>query len=256
MRIGGSVALVSGGASGLGAGVVRMLVREGARVTIVDLAESNGKEVAAEYGAAARFEAADVTDADAVDIAVARCVEEFGRIDVCVTCAGIAPAARMVDRNGTMFPLDVFRRTIDINLVGTFDVMRHAAAHMAHNTPNDDGERGVIITTASIAGYEGQAGQVAYAASKGAVIAMTLPLARDLASLGIRVLSIAPGTMDTAMLSGFGAQLRENLIERAVFPRRAGTPEEFAQLVRAMIENAYLNGEVVRLDGATRLAPR
>jgi 3-hydroxyacyl-CoA dehydrogenase / 3-hydroxy-2-methylbutyryl-CoA dehydrogenase len=256
MKITGSVALVTGGASGLGAGVVRMLVREGAHVAIVDLAESNGKDVAAEYGGAARFEAADVADAHAVETAVARIVDEFGRIDVCVTCAGVATAARVVDRSGAMLPLELFRRTVDINLIGTFDVARHAAAHMARNDPNEDGERGVIITTASIAGYEGQIGQAAYAASKGAIIALTLPLARELASLGIRVLCIAPGTMDTAMLGGFDARVRATLMEHTVFPRRAGTPEEFAQLVHAMVTNAYLNGEVVRLDGAARLAPR
>jgi 3-hydroxyacyl-CoA dehydrogenase/3-hydroxy-2-methylbutyryl-CoA dehydrogenase len=256
MQLRDAAALVTGGASGLGAGTAQMIVDHGGRVGIVDLPGSAGAALAAELGAAARFVAADVTDPAQVQAAVDAVADHLGHIDLCVNCAGIAPAARMLDRAGAMFPLEMFRRAVDVNLVGTFVVVRHAARHMAANEPGADGERGVIVLTASIAGFEGQVGQAAYAASKGALIALTLPLARDLAGVGIRVMTISPGSMDTAMLAGFGDRVRETVVDTAVFPARAGTPAEFAHLVRAIAENVYLNGEVVRLDAATRLGPR
>jgi 3-hydroxyacyl-CoA dehydrogenase/3-hydroxy-2-methylbutyryl-CoA dehydrogenase len=256
VKLGESVALVTGAASGLGAATARLVAQAGGCVVLVDLPGSAGEGMAAELGERARFVAADVTDSDAVAAAVTAAVDEFGRLDLCVNCAGICPAARVVNRAGALFPLDVFRRAIDINLVGTFDVVRHAAGAMSRNEPRIDGERGLIVLTASIAGTEGQVGQAAYAASKGALVALTLPLARDLASLGIRVMTISPGSMDTAMFAGFGEGVRDSLLDTAVFPKRAGRPDEFARLVGTFAENTYLNGEVVRLDAATRLGPR
>lgn len=256
MRVADSVTLVTGGASGLGAATARLVTELGGRVAVVDLPGTPGAALAAELGAGARFVPADVTDTAAVEAAVDTVLAEFGRLDLCVNCAGICPAARVVNRAGELFPLDVFRRAVDVNLIGTFDVLRHAARAMTRNAPGADGERGLIVLTASIAGTEGQVGQAAYAASKGAIIALTLPLARDLASVGIRVMTISPGSMDTAMFAAFGDGVRDSLLDTAVFPKRAGRAGEFAQLVRAFAENPYLNGEVVRLDAATRLGPR
>jgi 3-hydroxyacyl-CoA dehydrogenase/3-hydroxy-2-methylbutyryl-CoA dehydrogenase len=195
----------------------------------------------------------DVTDTGQVTAAIAEAIDRFGRVDLCVNAAGISPAARMVGRDGELFPLDVFKRTIDINLVGAFDVMRQAAGIMCRNEPGESGERGLIINVASIAAFEGQAGQAAYSASKGGVVALTLPLARDLAKLGIRVVAVAPGIMDTPMLAGIDDKRRQALIDIHVFPKRLGTPEDFAHLVRCIMENTLLNGEVIRLDAATRL---
>jgi 3-hydroxyacyl-CoA dehydrogenase/3-hydroxy-2-methylbutyryl-CoA dehydrogenase len=256
MRIEDTVALVTGGASGLGEGVVRMVVGAGGRAVVLDRAESRGAELAGELGSAATFVPCDVTQPERVERAVADAAAAFGRIDVLVSSAGISPAARVVARDGTPFPLDLFRRGVDVNLVGLFDVLRHAAAVMTRNEPGADGERGLVVNIASIAGLEGQVGQASYAASKGGVIALTLPLARDLAQWGIRVMCICPGVMDTAMLAGSSDELRQALADINVFPKRLGRPDDVAALVRTFIEATYLNGEVVRVDAATRLAPR
>lgn len=256
MRVSESVGLITGGASGLGRGAAEMLVSAGGRAVILDRPESDGVAVAAELGHGAAFVGCDITDPTAVEDAVAEAADAFGRIDLLVSSAGISPAARVVSRDGAPFPLDLFRRGVDVNLVGLFDVLRHTAAVMTRNEPSEEGERGLIVNIASIAGLEGQVGQASYAASKGGVIALTLPLARDLASWGIRVMCICPGVMDTAMLADASDELREALADINVFPKRLGRPDDVAQLVRAFMENTYLNGEVVRVDAATRLAPR
>jgi 3-hydroxyacyl-CoA dehydrogenase / 3-hydroxy-2-methylbutyryl-CoA dehydrogenase len=253
MRVEDSVAVVTGGASGLGEGVVRMVVGAGGRAAVLDLPGSRGPEIAKELGDRVSFIEADVTETNQVAAAIDGAADAFGRIDVCVNCAGTSPAARVVDRDGEMFPLDMFRRTVDVNLNGLFDVVRHAARRMTANDPSPDGERGLIVNVASIAGYEGQVGQAAYSASKGGVIALTLPLARDLASWGIRVMAVCPGIMDTGMLAGIDDKRRNALLDVHVFPKRLGTPDDFARLVRSFMETTLLNGEVVRLDAATRL---
>jgi 3-hydroxyacyl-CoA dehydrogenase / 3-hydroxy-2-methylbutyryl-CoA dehydrogenase len=250
----GAVGLVTGGASGLGLGAVRMLVEEGARAVIVDLPSSPGAALAEEFGDAVVFAPTDVTETDQVQAAVHRAIDEFDRLDLCINCAGISPAHRVVRSDGTLFPLDMFRTAVDVNLIGLFDVVRNAAGAMARNEPGADGERGLIVNVASIAALEGQVGQAAYSASKGGVAALTLPLARDLASIGIRVMTVCPGIMDTGMLAGIDETRRSALIDLHVFPKRLGTPEDFAHLVRSFIANTLLNGDVVRLDAATRLA--
>jgi 3-hydroxyacyl-CoA dehydrogenase / 3-hydroxy-2-methylbutyryl-CoA dehydrogenase len=254
MKVEGLRALVTGGASGLGEATVRRLVAAGGSVAILDLASSKGAAVAEELGVS--FVAADVTDADDVAAAVDGAAEALGGIDLCVNAAGIAPAHRVLTRDGEMFPLELYRLVIDINLVGVFDVTRHAARHMAANEPNDDGERGVVVNVASVAAFEGQIGQAAYSASKGGIAAMTLPLARDLASYGIRVMSIAPGIMDTPILDAVSPDLKAQLAAVHVFPKRLGLPDEFAALVVHIVENALLNGEVIRLDAGARMGPR
>jgi 3-hydroxyacyl-CoA dehydrogenase/3-hydroxy-2-methylbutyryl-CoA dehydrogenase len=256
MHVGTATGLVTGGASGLGAGVVRMLISEGGQAIILDRVASGGAELAEELGPRCRFVECDVTDPVDVEHAVETAAEQFGRIDLLVSSAGVSPAARVVDREKNPFPLDVYRHGIDVNLVGLFDVLRHTAKVMSSNDPSDDGERGLIINIASIAGLEGQVGQASYAASKGGVIAMTLPLARDLASWGIRVMCICPGVMDTPMLAGASDELRQALADINVFPKRLGTPEDVAALVRTFMETSYLNGEVVRVDAGVRLQPR
>ncbi|QRP43098.1 SDR family NAD(P)-dependent oxidoreductase [Amycolatopsis sp. FDAARGOS 1241] len=253
MRIEGSVGLVTGGASGLGAGTARMLVAGGGRVGILDLPGSAGAEFAAGLGDAALFVPADVSDEAEVEKAVAQVADRFGRLDVCVNAAGISPAARVLSRKGELHPLTLFRRTVEINLVGAFDVLRHAVAVMSRNEPEPDGERGLIVNVSSAAALEGQAGQAAYSASKGGLVALTLPLARDLALWGIRVMTVCPGIMDTGMLAGADEKRRAALMDLHVFPKRLGRPDDFARLVASFMENELLNGEVVRLDAATRL---
>ena len=248
-----TAAVVTGGASGLGEGAVRMLAGAGGRAAILDLPGSAGAEIAAELGDSVVFIPTDVAVPDQVREALDGAREHFGRIDAAVCCAGISPAGRVVNKHHEMFDLDTFRRTIEVNLIGLYDVVRNAARHMADNEPGVDGERGVIVNVASIAAMEGQIGQTAYSASKGGIVGITLPLARDLAPLGIRVLAVAPGIMDTAMVAGLDDERRERLLDLSLFPKRLGRPDDFGALVRAFLETTFFNGEVVRLDSGTRL---
>lgn len=256
MQVAGSAGLVTGGASGLGRAVVEMLVEGGARAAILDLPESSGAAIAEELGDAAIFVPVDVRDTEQVAAAVATAADAFGRIDVVVGCAGVSPHRQIFANDGKLFPIELFRRTVDINLNGLFDVACRVAEQMVNNTPREDGERGLIVNVASIAGYEGQIGQTAYAASKGGVIALTLPLARDLAEYGIRVMGIAPGMVNTPMLASAAQEYRDSLADLQLFPSRFGRPSEVAALVRSFMEIALLNGEVVRLDAGVRLPPR
>ncbi|MEA2625994.1 MAG: hypothetical protein QOD06_2039 [Candidatus Binatota bacterium] len=250
------VAVVSGGASGLGEATVRRLLADGGRVAILDRPSSAGGELVRQLGDRARFVAADVTDGPGVENALAEVARAFGKIDVVVNCAGVGTAGRVLDKKGEPHALELFTMTIQVNLIGTFNVIRVAATHMAKNSPNADGERGVIVNTASAAAFDGQIGQAAYSASKGGVVGMTLPIARDLSSLGIRCVTIAPGTFDTPMLAMGGEELKNRLAAGIPFPKRVGQPGEFAALVAHVVGNAYLNGETIRLDGALRMAPR
>ena len=255
VRIDGSAAIVTGGASGLGEATVRSLAARGAVVTICDRDEARGVALARELGPTTRFVACDVTDPAQAEAAVAVACAELP-LRISVNCAGIGDAARTVARNGLAHDHDRYVRVITINLIGTFNTMVHAAADIAKGEPAEDGERGVIVNTASIAAYDGQIGQLAYAASKGGVVAMTLPAARDLSSVGIRVCAIAPGLMDTPLLGLLPEDARRALGEGIPFPKRLGQPPDFAALAVHIIENRYLNGEVIRIDGALRMPPR
>jgi NAD(P)-dependent dehydrogenase (short-subunit alcohol dehydrogenase family) len=256
MKLDGAVALVTGGASGLGEATVRAFVAKGARVAICDRTNSNGEKVAGELGNnQVIFTPADVTSADQVTQAVQQTVNKFGGIHIAVNCAGVGAAMKTTGKQGPM-PLEVFEMVIKVNLIGTFNVIRLAATEMLKNTPNDDGERGVVINTASIAAFDGQIGQAAYSASKGGVVGMTLPIARDLARDGIRCLTIAPGTFDTPMLAMLPEPQRQALGAQIPFPSRLGRPSEFAALAVHIVENVVLNGETIRLDGALRMPPR
>lgn len=247
--------LVSGGGSGLGAACVRMLVGAGGRVVIADVNRDAGAKLAAELGEAARFVATDVTDEASVQEAVATATRVHGALHGSIQCAGIVLAEKVLGKSGP-HPLASFNKVVQVNLVGTFNVVRLAAQAMAGNQPGPGGERGVIVNTASVAAFDGQIGQAAYAASKGAVAAMTLPLARELARSGIRVLAIAPGIFDTPMLAGLPEPARQSLGQQVPFPPRLGRPDEFAALVRHIIDNDMLNGTVIRLDGALRMAAK
>jgi NAD(P)-dependent dehydrogenase (short-subunit alcohol dehydrogenase family) len=254
MRIEGSVALVTGGASGLGRASVETLLARGGKAVVSDLPKSPGEAVAAELGASAAFAPTDVTNADQVQAAVDLAVERFGGVHIAVNCAGIGWAQRTVSKSGP-HDLKVFELVIRVNLIGTFNVMRLAAQQMSSQEPIGE-ERGVIVNTASVAAFDGQIGQAAYSASKGGVVALTLPVARDLAARLIRVMTIAPGTFDTPMLAGLPSDQREKLVEGIPHPHRLGQPAEFAALVRHIVENPMLNGETIRLDGAIRMPPR
>lgn len=256
MEVADSVAVVTGGVSGLGFGAASRLVANGASVVMLDINEERGKQAAHELGGQSRFIACDVSKPDDVEAAVAGAREAFGTIQILVNAAGVAPAQRTLSKDGTMFDLDLFKFTIGVNLIGMFDMIRNVAGVMAGNEAGGSGERGVIVNVASIAAYEGQVGQAAYSASKGGIVGMTLPIARDLGSAGIRVVTIAPGIMDTPLLSGAPQELRDALAQLHVFPKRLGTPEDFAHLVQAIVENEMINGEVIRLDAATRMPPR
>jgi NAD(P)-dependent dehydrogenase (short-subunit alcohol dehydrogenase family) len=255
MQIKGSTALVSGGSSGLGGACVRYLAAAGANVVIADLNRQEGEQLAAELGPLVRFVPADVTDEESVRRAVDAAVQSFGGLHISIQCAGIALAERVLGKSGP-HALASFTKVIAVNLIGTFNVVRLAAQAMAGNAPNAAGERGVIVNTASIAAFEGQIGQVAYAASKGGVAAMTLPVARELARLGIRVVTVAPGTFDTPLLAGLPEAARLSLGQQVPFPSRLGRPPEFAALIGHIVENEMLNGEVIRLDGALRMGPK
>jgi NAD(P)-dependent dehydrogenase (short-subunit alcohol dehydrogenase family) len=252
MEVQGAAALVAGGASGLGAATSRALAESGARVTIADLNEERGTALAEELGGA--FVAADVTDADAVRAAVERAAADGGlRISVC--CAGIGWAERLARSRGP-HDLEYFSNVVKVNLIGTFNVLRLAAAAMIANEPDGEGERGVCVNTASVAAFDGQIGQVAYSASKGGIVGMTLPAARDMASKGVRVMTIAPGLFDTPLLAALPEAARESLGAGIPFPSRLGRPEEYAQLVLQIVANPMLNGETIRLDGALRMPPK
>ncbi|MDT1062176.1 SDR family NAD(P)-dependent oxidoreductase [Paracoccus sp. CPCC 101403] len=255
MQIEGRVFVISGAGSGLGAAVARMAAAGGARVAILDVNADAGAAMVAELGSSAQFFRADVTDAAGGEVAIADAVRAFGRIDVAVNCAGIAPGERIVGRDGP-HALDSFARAIGINLIGTFNILRLAAAAMTLNDPDEGGERGVIVNTASVAAFDGQIGQAAYAASKGGVAALTLPAARELARHGIRVMTIAPGIFATPMMAGLPQEVQDSLGANVPFPPRLGQPAEYAALVRHIVENQMLNGEVIRLDGALRMAPK
>ena len=250
-----AVAVVTGGGSGLGAATVNEFAEHGARVVILDLPSSPGAKAAESLRERGTFVAADVTSGAEVEAALAQAAGRLGAVHVAVNCAGIGRAMRTLAKDGP-HSLDLFNKVIQINLVGTFNTIRVAAAQMAKNQPNREGERGVIINTASIAAYDGQIGQAAYAASKGGVVSLTLPVARDLASLGIRVCTIAPGVFETPMLGLLPDPARKALEASIPFPSRLGRPSEYAALARHIVENTMLNGETIRLDGALRMAPR
>ena len=249
-------ALVTGGASGLGEATARALAARGAAVTILDLQEERGQALAAELGGHTTYVRTDVTDEASVQAAVAEAAGKDRPLRIAVNCAGIGWAQRTVGRDGQPHALDAFVRTVMVNLVGTFNVLRLAAAAMAVTEPGEDGERGVIVNTASIAAYDGQIGQVAYAASKGGIVGMTLPAARDLSSAGVRVCTIAPGLVDTPMLAGLPQEARTALAAGIPFPKRLARPADYAELALDIVEHGYLNGEVFRMDGALRMAPK
>ncbi|MFN8643306.1 MAG: 3-hydroxyacyl-CoA dehydrogenase [Candidatus Binatia bacterium] len=255
MKVAGTVALVTGGASGLGLATVKELLAGGGKVMILDRPQSDGAKVAQELGANAGFVGADVTSEAEVKAAVEQTVKQFGAIHVNVNCAGTGAAMKTTGKAGPM-PLEMFAMVIQINLVGTFNVLRLCATEMMKNTPNADGERGVIVNTASVAAFDGQIGQAAYSASKGGVVGMTLPIARDLASIGVRICTIAPGTFDTPMLAMLPDPARNALAAQIPFPSRLGNPVEFGALARHIVENPMLNGETIRLDGALRMPPK
>ncbi|KRW96320.1 SDR family NAD(P)-dependent oxidoreductase [Paracoccus sp. MKU1] len=255
MQIENRVFVITGAGSGLGAAVARMAAGAGARAVLLDVNAEAGAAMAAELGEAVRFVRTDVTSGPEGEAAVAAALEAFGRIDVAVNCAGVAPGEKIVGREGP-HGLESFARAIQINLIGTFNMLRLAADAMAKNAPGEGGERGVIVNTASIAAYDGQIGQAAYAASKGGVAALTLPAARELARHGVRVMTIAPGIFATPMMAGLPQEVQDSLGANVPFPPRLGNPAEYAALVRHIVENQMLNGEVIRLDGALRMAPK
>jgi NAD(P)-dependent dehydrogenase (short-subunit alcohol dehydrogenase family) len=255
LRVENSTFFVTGGGSGLGAATALLLAENGAQVVLADVDAESGEQMASQIGNGAKFIRTDVTDEASVQDALDSVVETFGSLSGVVNCAGIGPAARVVGKKG-VHDLGLFTRTVEINLVGTFNVIRLAAVRLAGNEPDDEGERGLIINTASVAAYDGQIGQAAYAASKGGVVALTLPVARELASSGIRVVTIAPGIFETPMLAALPEDAKESLGKQVPFPQRLGKPEEYAALAKHIVENRMLNGEVIRLDGAIRMAPR
>jgi len=248
-------AVVTGGASGLGRATAARLVAAGARVALLDRPASAGADVAKSLGPAAAFTPADVTSADEVATALDAATKHTGGINVLVNCAGIGTAAKTYGKSGPA-KLEEFTRVISVNLIGTFNCTRLAAGHMAKNTPTADGERGVVINTASVAAFDGQIGQAAYSASKGGIVGMTLPIARDLAELGIRVMTIAPGIFETPLLGTLPEPVRQSLAAQVPFPKRLGQPDEYAALACQIIQNVMLNGETIRLDGAIRMQPR
>jgi NAD(P)-dependent dehydrogenase (short-subunit alcohol dehydrogenase family) len=255
MEIKECTAVVTGGASGLGEATVRNLVNEGAKVAIFDFDEARGSQIAAEIGDAVIFCHSDVTDEKSVQQAVEKTVDSFGTVHIAVNCAGVATPAKILSKRGPIV-VEEFNRVVQINLVGTLIVIKLAAEKMVNNAPNADGEKGVIINTASVAAFDGQIGQAAYSSSKAAVVGMTLPIAREFADYGIRVVTIAPGLFDTPMLAGLPEKAYESLVQMVPFPKRLGKPSEYAMLAKQIIENPLLNGETIRLDQAIRMAAR
>jgi NAD(P)-dependent dehydrogenase (short-subunit alcohol dehydrogenase family) len=255
MEIKDHVAVITGGASGLGEATVRYLWERGAKIAILDFAEERGRQLARELGPKVLFSKTDVTDEKSVQAAIDKTRQEFGAIHMAVNCAGVGTAGKVLGKEGPM-PITHFNQVIAINLIGTMNVIRLAAEQMVQNQPNEDGEKGVMINTASIAAYEGQYGQAAYAASKAAVAGMALPIAREFAGYGIRVMTIAPGIFGTPMLTGMPEKVQESLAKMSLFPQRLGKPIEFAMLVAHIIENPMLNAEVIRLDGGLRMGAK
>jgi len=255
MEIKNSTFVVTGGASGLGAATVEMIVSQGGNAVIADLARGAGEALASESGKQTVFVECDVTREDHAKAVVAAAVERFGSLQGLINCAGIGAGEKTVGRDGP-HRLESFARVINVNLIGTFNMIRIAASQMVQQKPNAEGERGVIVNTASVAAFDGQIGQAAYSASKGGVVGMTLPIARDLSRDGIRVLTIAPGLFETPMLKGLPPEVQDSLGKQVPFPSRLGRPAEFAQLVQSICSNVMLNGEVIRLDGAIRMAPK
>ncbi|WP_409304384.1 3-hydroxyacyl-CoA dehydrogenase [Peribacillus sp. SCS-155] len=255
MHINQAVTLVTGGASGLGEATVRNIVTKGGKAVILDLSEEKGKRFQRELGDQALFVKTDVTKEEDVQSAIERAVEEFGVLNTVINCAGIAIASKVIGKSG-IHDLGSFSKVISVNLIGTFNVIRLAAEKMVHNEQNKSGERGVIINTASVAAFEGQIGQAAYSASKGGIVGMTLPIARELATSGIRVMTIAPGLFHTPLFDTLPEEARQSLGKMVPFPSRLGYPEEFAKLTQSIIENPMLNGETIRLDGAIRMQPK
>ena len=255
MEIKDSVAIVTGGASGLGESCVRNLINRGGKVSIFDFAEDRGEKVASELGDAVTFCMTDITDEANVRAAIDKTIEAFGAIHIAVNCAGVGIPAKVLGKEGPM-AMDHFNKVVQINLMGTMNVVRLAAEKMVKNQGNDDGEKGVVINVASVAAFDGQIGQAAYSASKAGVAGMTLPIAREFAEYGIRIMTIAPGIFYTPMLSGLPENVKDALNKMIPFPKRLGKPDEFAGLVQHIIENPMLNGEVIRLDGALRMAPK
>lgn len=255
MQIENVIALITGGASGLGEATARRFAGQGAQVVLADLNAEKGEQVAADIGDRARFVETDVTDETAVQAAIDTALNEFGGLNALVNCAGVGWAQKTVGKEGP-HPLERFEFVIRVNLLGTFNVIRLAAAVMQENDPTPGGERGVIVNTASVAAFDGQIGQAAYSASKGGIVGMTLPIARDLSRSGIRVVTLAPGIFDTPLLAGLPEKARESLGQQVPFPPRLGQPAEYGHMVQAIVENEMLNGEVIRLDGAIRMAPR
>ena len=256
MKIQESIALVTGGASGLGEATVRNIVKNGGKAVILDLSEERGTSLVEELGENAVFYKTNVTSEEDVQHAIDSAISRFGSINTVVNCAGIAIAEKTVGRNSSAHSFESFKKVVEINLIGTFNVIRLAAAQMVNNQPNQEGERGVIINTASVAAFDGQMGQAAYSASKGGVVGMTLPIARDLAKSGIRVMTIAPGIIETPLFASLSEQAKAALESQVPFPSRLGRPSEYAQLTQSIIENVMLNGETIRLDGAIRMPPR
>ncbi|HKU16407.1 MAG TPA: SDR family NAD(P)-dependent oxidoreductase [Steroidobacteraceae bacterium] len=248
-------AVITGGASGLGNAVAQRLVAAGAQVTLLDVNEGAGQAAAKALGSAARFQTVDVSKEEVVSAAIAKAQSDMGGLNVAVNCAGIGWPRRMVNKEGPL-PGEIFRKVIEVNLVGTLLVAKSAAGVMVNNTPNAEGERGLIIMTASVAAFDGQIGQVPYSASKGGIVGMTLPMARDLASNGVRVMTIAPGVFKTPMVAALSQEVQDSLGKQVPFPSRLGRPEEYAALVAHICENPFLNGECIRLDGAIRMAPK
>ena len=255
MDIKGAVALISGGASGLGEATVRSFVAAGAKVVIADMNVEKGEALAKELGEGVAFVKTDVSDAEQVQAAVDKAVS-MGELRATISCAGIGAGVRILAKDGSPHDLKLFQKIISVNLFGTFNMMRLGAAAMNKNTPDSDNHRGVIVNTASIAAFDGQIGQAAYSASKGGVVGMTLPVARDLSKSGIRVCTVCPGTMDTPLLGTLPEAARQGLAASIPFPSRLGLPSEFASLVKHIVDNNYLNGEVFRIDGALRMAPK
>ena len=255
MELRNNAFIVTGGASGLGAATARMIAENGGRVVIADVNEREGRALAGALGDAAQFVRTDVTDEASGKAAVAAALAAFGAVHGLVNCAGIVHGEKVVGKEGP-HSLAGFTRTIGINLIGTFNLLRLAAEAMTRNTPNADGERGVVVNTASVAAFDGQIGQAAYSASKAGIVGMTLPIARELARFGIRVMTIAPGIFETPMMESLTPEVRDSLGKMVPFPPRLGRPAEFASLVREIVANPMLNGEVIRLDGAIRMAPK